>query len=229
MVDVIADVFLDDVSDGLLDFGCCSEELSSRYADGCPGFLESHELPELGFGREFYGSFVVSAASVFLSSEGACCLIVFMPEEFLHLGGDDDFSSLVVYGCVRQVRIEGDGVVGCPAVDGSSQLSCIDEDMPSWTRWTFSSLPSLGEESLSFEVLVELVGEVNLNVSEYVFYYFLNIFRHIVWRLRIFLYLCSVLSDYPLSMRGDWALSYRPIWLSSDSLFYCSIRFLNSL
>ena len=76
--------------------------------------------------------------------------------------------------------------------------------MPSWTRWTFSPLPCLGEERLSFEVLVELVGEVNAYVVEYVFYYFLNIFGHIVWRLRIFLYLCSVLSDYPLSMRGGW-------------------------
>ena len=92
-----------------------------------------------------------------------------------------------------------------------------------------SSLPSLGEEGLTFEVPVELVGEFYLNVAEDVFYYFLNIFGHFVWRLGISLYLCSVLSDYPLSMRGDWALSYRPIWLSSDSLFYCSIRFLNSL
>lgn len=137
--------------------------------------------------------------TVFFSCECSCCLIVFMPEEFLHLGGDDDFSSLVVYGSIRQVGVEGDGVVGCPAVDGSSQLSCVDEDMSSGSCWRLSSLPCLGEERLPFEVLVELVGEVNLNVAEYVFYYFLNIFRHFVWRLEIFLYLCnedSVANDY---------------------------------
>lgn len=107
-----------------------------------------------------------------------------MPEELLHLWCDDDLSSLVVYGRVGEVGIEGDGVVCDTAVDGSSQLSCIDEYMSSWPCWTFSPLPCLGEERLSFEVLVELVGEFHLDVPEDVFDDFVNIFWHIVVSLR---------------------------------------------
>lgn len=88
--------------------------------DGGTGFFKCEELPELCLVGELDGTLVVTPASVFLSSECSRCLVVFVPEKFLHLGGDDDFSSLVVYGCVRKVGIEGDGVVGCPAVDGSS-------------------------------------------------------------------------------------------------------------
>jgi len=44
---------------------------------------------------------------------------------------DDDFSSVVVYGCVRQVGVENNGVVGCPGLDGASELSCVGENGPS--------------------------------------------------------------------------------------------------
>lgn len=49
----------------------------------------------------------------------------------------------------------------------------------------------LGEECLSLEVLVELVGHLHLDVPEDVFDDFLYVFVHIVWRLDFFLYLCS--------------------------------------
>jgi len=44
-------------------------------------------------------------------------------------------------------------------------------------------LPCLGEECLSFEILVELVFHVHGDVSEDVFDDFLYIFVHFVWNL----------------------------------------------
>ena len=81
-------------------------------------------------------------------------------------------------GCVWEVGVECDGVASCLACDASSELSCIDENVPSWARWALASLPCLGEESLAFEVLVKLVGELDLYVSEYALDDFLKIFWH---------------------------------------------------
>ena len=133
MVDVIADVFLDDVSDGLLDFGCCPEESASWYVDGGTGFFKCEELPELCLVGELDGTLVVTPAPVFLSSECSRCLVVFVPEEAFHFLCDNDFPSVVVYFGVWEVGVEDDRVFRCAAFDTTSQLTRIDEDMPSRT------------------------------------------------------------------------------------------------
>lgn len=70
MLQIFADIVLDDGSHGFFDFGCVSEELSPWYAYGGTCFLECEELPELSFVAEAYGPFVVSSGTVFLPSEG---------------------------------------------------------------------------------------------------------------------------------------------------------------
>ena len=108
---VVGDVFLDDSSYSFLDFRTCSEEAAAWDVDCCSCFFEREELPELRFVGELYGSLVVASVSVFLSSEGACCLVVFVPEEAFHLLRDDDFSPVVVYFGVWQIRVKDDGVI----------------------------------------------------------------------------------------------------------------------
>ena len=166
LFEVVIDVFLYDFLYGFLEYRRCSEELSSWYVYGCSRFFECEELPELCFFGEFDSSFVVASFAVFFSSEGSCCLVVFVPEEFFHSRCDPDVSSFVVYGCVWQVREEGDGAVCCLAFDASPQLSCVGEDGSSLvSAGRLSSLPFFGEERLPLEVLVELVGEFYLDVA----------------------------------------------------------------
>lgn len=93
-----------------------------------------------------------------------------MPEKPFHPFSDDDIASFVVYACVWSVGVEGDVVVGYSALDGSSELTGIDEDMSSRTCRAFPPLPCFREECLSLKVLVELVCEFNFDVSEDIFY-----------------------------------------------------------
>lgn len=132
MFDVFCDVFLDDVADSLLHLWGRAEEPSAWYADGGSDFLQREELPELGFVGELDGTLVVTSASVFLATERSCSLVVFMPKESFHLLRDDDFPSVVVYGSIRKVGVEDDGVVGCSAVDAAPELPRVREDCPSF-------------------------------------------------------------------------------------------------
>lgn len=185
MLDIACDVFLDDVADGLLHLWGRAEEPSAWYADGGTSFLQREELPELGFVGELDGTLVVTPASVFFATECSSSLVVFMPKESFHLFCDDDFPSVVVYGSIRQVGVEDDGVVGYSTVYAAPELSRVCEYCPALVPdGRLASLPSLGEESLAFEVLVELIFHVHGNVSENVFYDFLKVFWHIVVSLR---------------------------------------------
>ena len=84
-----------------------------------------------------------------------------------------------MYGCVGQVCVEDDGVFGSSAVDAATELSRVGENCPSLVPdGRLASLPFLGEESLPFEVLVELVLHVDGDVAEDVFYDFLDVFGH---------------------------------------------------
>lgn len=63
-----------------------------------------------------------------------------------------------MYGSVWQVGVEDDGVVGSAAVYAATESSRVGENSPALVPdGRLSSLPFLGEESLPFEVLVELV------------------------------------------------------------------------
>ena len=89
-----------------------------------------HPCVELSVADSFL--FFRSRAVCFLSSESSCSLVCLCSEESFHSLCDDDFSSVVVDGCVRQVGVEDDRVVGCSGLDGPAELSRVCENGPAF-------------------------------------------------------------------------------------------------
>lgn len=84
--DISAQVLLDDSPHRLLHLRTVAEETAARDLDGGTGFLQCHELPELGFVAQLHRPFVISPAAVFLAPKGAGRLVVFVPKYFFILG-----------------------------------------------------------------------------------------------------------------------------------------------
>ena len=82
--DIPAQVFFDDGPHRLLHLRAVAEETTARDLDGGTGFLQCHELPELGFVAQLHRPFVIPPAAVFLAPKGAGRLVVFVLEVFLH-------------------------------------------------------------------------------------------------------------------------------------------------
>lgn len=76
--------------------------------------------------------FFRSRAVCFLSSECSCSLVCLCAEESFHALCDDDFSAVVVDGCVREVGVEYDGVAGCSAVYAAAESSSVCENGPAF-------------------------------------------------------------------------------------------------
>ncbi len=164
ILNVPPQVLLDDSPHCLLHLRTGTEKSAARDFNGCTGFLQCHELPEISIRLKPSVLLRLPKASIFLPAKRAGRLVVFVPEVFLHPWGHYDFATFIVNGCVGQVGVECDAVLGRPALDAAAQLTRIDEDMTVWSHRATSALPCLAEECLTLKVLVELVGHLHLDV-----------------------------------------------------------------
>ena len=147
MIKILLKLILDDLCHFFLHFRGHAQELALRDLNGLTHLHQRHRPPELGIGRQLPLLLRLAKTAVLTITEGACRLVILVPEEPLHLLRHLDFSALVMDGCIRRRRKERDRGGIAPALNALPQVARGYEDMPVASYRTFSPCPRLGEES----------------------------------------------------------------------------------
>ena len=124
---------------------------------------------------------VVPPLAVLLPPKRTRGLVVFRPEEPLHLRRDLNLAPVVVDGGIRQVGIEDDTILRRPAGYAPPEVSGVHEYRATWASRALAPLPRLAEKRLPLEVAVELLSHLHPDILQDVSYNQLGVpvhYRH---------------------------------------------------
>lgn len=138
-------VFLDDVDYYFLNFRRVAKKTSFRYCYLASNLLKCYPFPLL-----------------------VLCLMVFSPEELLHLGGHCNLSAFVMNGSVWLGTGEPDRISAHRRSDGTAKPARLNHQR-TCIALELSRFPLLSEESFSLEIMVKLIGKLHLDVAQNVF------------------------------------------------------------
>ena len=158
---------LNDFRHSLFHFCRRTEELPPRYLDDATHLHQGHEFPKGGLAAELLRAVVVTLFAILLAAETAYTRVITMPKIASHALRHLDFATLVVEVGRRVSGIERYAVMGDFAHDAAAQTACVDQRGTPGAQGAAAACPLLGEESLACEVLVELIFQLHLHVSQH--------------------------------------------------------------